>query len=42
MVENPGELRPGMSGDAKIRLDRRSIAGLIGQAVVEFARRKLW
>lgn len=42
MVQNPGELRPGMSGDAKIRLGRRSIAGFVWQTIVEFARRKLW
>jgi len=42
LVENPGELRPGMSGDAKIRVGRRSIAGSVLQTVSEFGRRKLW
>jgi putative peptide zinc metalloprotease protein len=42
LVENPGELRPGMSGDAKIRVGRRSIAGFAWQTMLEFARRKLW
>ena len=37
-----GTLRPGMSGDAKILVARRSIAGLIWQAVREFAQRKIW
>jgi putative peptide zinc metalloprotease protein len=42
LVDNPGELRPGMSGDAKIRAGRRSIAGFVGQTVREFLQRKLW
>jgi putative peptide zinc metalloprotease protein len=41
-IENPGSLRPGMSGDAKIRVGRRSIAMLLGDSVLEFARRKIW
>lgn len=42
LVENPGPLRPGMSGDAKIRVGRRSIAEFLWQSVREFAQRKLW
>jgi len=41
-VENPGELRPGMSGDAKIRVGRRSIAWLFWQTALEFVQRKVW
>ncbi len=41
-VENPGELRPGMSGDAKIRVARQSVAGFIWNIVREFAQRKFW
>ena len=42
LVENHGELRPGMSGDAKIRTGTRSVAGLVWLTVREFAQRKLW
>ena len=42
VVENPGQLRPGMSGDAKIRVGKRSIAGFVWQTVLEFTQRKLW
>ncbi|MBZ5646756.1 MAG: HlyD family efflux transporter periplasmic adaptor subunit [Acidobacteriia bacterium] len=37
-----GRLRDGMTGDAKIFVRRRSIAGLTLEAVHDFARRKLW
>jgi multidrug efflux pump subunit AcrA (membrane-fusion protein) len=42
LVENPGDLRPGMSGDAKIRVGRRSIAGFVWQTALEFVQRKVW
>lgn len=42
LVENPGEIRPGMSGGAKIRVGRRSVAGFVSQTVREFVQRKLW
>jgi len=42
LVENPGELRPGMSGEAKIRVGRRSIAGFVWQTALEFVQRKVW
>jgi putative peptide zinc metalloprotease protein len=42
LVANPGDLRPGMSGDAKITVGRRSIAGFIWESSREFAQRKLW
>jgi len=42
LVKNPGELRPGMSGGAKIRVGRRSIGGFVSQTVREFVQRKLW
>jgi putative peptide zinc metalloprotease protein len=42
LLQNPGELRPGMSGEAKIRVGRRSIAGFVWQTLREFAQRKLW
>jgi putative peptide zinc metalloprotease protein len=41
-VDNPGELRPGMSGNAKIRVARQSLAGFLWNTVREFAQRKLW
>jgi putative peptide zinc metalloprotease protein len=41
-INNPGELRPGMSGDAKIRVARQSLAGFVWKTVREFAQRKLW
>ncbi|MGH9528651.1 MAG: HlyD family efflux transporter periplasmic adaptor subunit [Terriglobales bacterium] len=37
-----GKMRPGMSGDAKINVRRRSIAGFILQDLGEFAGRKIW
>jgi len=37
-----GTLRPGMSGDAKVRVGTRSVAGLVWQVVREFVQRKLW
>lgn len=37
-----GRMMPGMSGDAKIAVRRRSIAGFIFQDVREFASRKIW
>ena len=37
-----GTLRPGMSGDAKILVGTRSVAGLVWQVVREFVQRKLW
>jgi len=43
LLSNPdGQLRPGMSGDAKINFRRRSIAGLIFGDLSEFAGRKIW
>lgn len=42
LVENHGELRPGMTGDAKIRTGRRSVVGLVWLTVREFAQRKVW
>lgn len=41
-INNPGELRPRMSGDAKIRVARQSLAGFVWKTVREFAQRKLW
>jgi len=42
-VPNPGTLlRVGLTGEAKILVGRRSLAGLIGQAVADFVTRKLW
>ncbi|HEV7220385.1 MAG TPA: HlyD family efflux transporter periplasmic adaptor subunit [Terriglobales bacterium] len=37
-----GRMMPGMSGDAKIAVGRRSIAGFIFQDVREFSSRKIW
>ncbi len=42
IANTAGDLRPGMSGDAKIRIARRSIAGLCWDGVGEFVRRKIW
>ncbi|MGD1025148.1 MAG: HlyD family efflux transporter periplasmic adaptor subunit [Candidatus Sulfotelmatobacter sp.] len=43
LISNPGEtMRPGMSGDAKIRVAQQSLAGLIWRNVREFVQRKLW
>ena len=42
-LSNPdGELRPGMSGDAKINFRWRSIGGLIFRSIREFVDRKIW
>jgi putative peptide zinc metalloprotease protein len=41
-IDNPGELRPGMSGDAKIRVATQSVAAFVWKAVREFAQRKFW
>ena len=37
-----GVLRPGMSGDAKILVARRSLSGMLSQTVREFVQRKVW
>jgi len=43
LVSNPeGTLRSGMSGDAKVRVARHSIADLMWKNVREFVQRKLW
>ncbi len=43
LVPNPGgDIRPGMSGEAKVSVVRRSFAGLIGKNVREFVQRKFW
>jgi putative peptide zinc metalloprotease protein len=36
------ELRPGMSGEAKISVGRQSIAGFISKNLREFVQRKIW
>ena len=41
-LTNDGRMMPGMAGDAKINVRRRSIAGFIFQDVREFASRKIW
>jgi HlyD family secretion protein len=43
LVSNPGGiLRSGMSGDARVRVARRSMAELVWRNVREFIQRKLW
>ncbi|MGC2537407.1 MAG: HlyD family efflux transporter periplasmic adaptor subunit [Candidatus Sulfotelmatobacter sp.] len=43
LVSNPGGMmRSGMSGDAKIRVARQSIAGVVWRNVREFVQRKFW
>jgi len=43
LIANPaGMMRAGMSGDAKIEVERQSIAGFLWKEVREFAQRKLW
>jgi putative peptide zinc metalloprotease protein len=43
LLPNPGgTMMPGMSGDAKINVERRSLAGFIFQDAQEFASRKVW
>jgi hypothetical protein len=37
-----GELKPGMSGTAKIRTAQRSLAGLAWKAAQDFVDRKIW
>jgi putative peptide zinc metalloprotease protein len=37
-----GRLRPGLSGDAKIRAVRRSLVGFMENNIREFVQRKLW
>jgi len=37
-----GRMKPGMSGDAKILVSRRSAVGLCWEVAVEFVKRKLW
>ena len=42
-VSNPDfELRPGMSGIARVYGGRRSIAGMAGESIVNFWGRKIW
>jgi len=43
LVSNPSsDIRPGMSGEAKVSVVRHSIAGFIGKNVREFVQRKFW
>ena len=43
LIPNPdGRLRPGMSGNARIYAQRRSLLGSVSASVYEFIRRKLW
>jgi putative peptide zinc metalloprotease protein len=43
LVPNPaGQMRPGMSGEAKITVVRHSMAGFINKNVREFVERKFW
>ena len=43
LVGNPGGiLRPGMSGDAKIEVGKKSAAGFVWETVREFVQRKIW
>ena len=42
LVPNDGTLRDQMSGTAKIRIGRQSIAGMLGREMREFAGRKVW
>jgi hypothetical protein len=37
-----GELRPGMSGTAKILTARRSLAALAAKTIGDFVARKVW
>jgi putative peptide zinc metalloprotease protein len=37
-----GDIRAGMSGDAKIEVQRRSLAWFVWEAVREFIQRKIW
>jgi hypothetical protein len=37
-----GNLKPGMSGDAKIQVGWRSIAGFVWEDVRDFVQRKVW
>jgi len=41
-LPNDGSLRDQMSGTAKIRVGRQSLAGLLGREVQEFVGRKVW
>lgn len=42
-IENPkGQLRMGMTGEAKIFVRRRSLAGMMSETVYDFVSRKLW
>ncbi len=42
VMTNPGTFRVGMIGTAKIFVDRRSLAGIFGRDVWDFASRKIW
>ncbi len=43
LISNPdGRLRPGMSGDAKIQVRRRSIAESVGNTLRQLVQRKVW
>jgi putative peptide zinc metalloprotease protein len=42
LVNLDGSLMPGMSGDAKIYVGRRSLAGFMWKNVRDFAKRKIW
>jgi putative peptide zinc metalloprotease protein len=43
LLENPdAQLRPGMSGTAKIYGERRSLAGLLGEPIYNFFANRVW
>jgi len=43
LVSNPGGImRPGMSGEAKIEVRRKSVVGFAWETVREFIQRKIW
>ena len=42
ILENDGNLMPGMAGSAKILVARRSLAGLSYRFTIEFVGRKFW
>jgi hypothetical protein len=41
-VANPGSLRPGMSGDAKVFLRRQSLAGRAWETLRDAVARRIW
>jgi putative peptide zinc metalloprotease protein len=42
LIPNDGSLRDGMTGTAKIMVQRRSIAGILSREIREFLDRKIW